>query len=170
MAAIRDAMRERGPVFDDMETVRQWLEDDPRSTGRIGVIGFCMGGGFALMLVDREGWTAASANYGGLPSNVERRIARACPIVGSYGGKDRSLRGTAARLEELCTRHDIPHDIKEYPGAGHGFMNDHDLDEVPGMFVLLGRLSGTAYDPEATQDARRRIVTFFREHLGPASG
>lgn len=167
-AAIRDAMRERGPTFDDIETVRRWLEDDPRSTGRVGVIGFCMGGGFSLLLADRPGWAAASTNYGGIPGNANEKLARACPIVGSYGGQDWSLRGAATQLDELLTKHQIPHDVKEYPDAGHGFMNDHDLEEVPGIFIVLGRLSNTEYDPEATADARERIVAFFREHLGAA--
>ena len=46
--------------------------------------------------------------------------------MGSYGAKDRVNRGTAERLERVLTAVGVDHDIKEYPGAGHGFINDHD--------------------------------------------
>ena len=50
-------------------------------------------------------------------------LAGSCPMVASYGGKDRRLRGTAARLEAGLTAAGVPHDVKEYPSAGHAFMN-----------------------------------------------
>lgn len=69
------------------------------------------------------------------------------------------------RLDDLLTRLGVPHDVKIYPGAGHGFMNDHAPADLTLMLRVLGRLSGTRYDQAATADARRRIVTFFRDHL-----
>ena len=59
----------------------------------------------------------------------------------------------------------MPHDVKIYPGVGHGFMNDHDPADATLLLRFLARVSGTKYDEEATGDARRRIIAFLDAHL-----
>ncbi len=91
----------------------------------------------------------------------------ACPIVGSYGGKDRSPLGrrAAVRLERALTAIGLDHDVKVYPDAGHGFMNDHDPADQTTLLVVLAKLSGTRFHEPSARDARRRIVSFFDKHL-----
>ena len=57
--------------------------------------------------------------------------------------------------------------MKVYPGAGHGFMNNHAPQDQTLFLRFLARVSGTRYDDAAAMDARRRIAAFFREHLRP---
>jgi carboxymethylenebutenolidase len=167
---MRDAARgTEGPVFDDLAAVRSWLAGHTHSTGAVGIVGFCLGGGFALMLAPGRGYAASAPNYGGMSGWAWERMSDACPIVASYGADDPTLRGQAERLERVLAEHGVPHDVKQYPGVGHGFMNNHGPDDVGWVFGLLSRLSNTRYDPVATEDARRRIIAFFDRHLRGAT-
>ena len=126
-----------------------------------------MGGGFALLLAPRGQFAVASINYGG--ASKERYSADflrgSCPVVGSFGTRDRALKGAAARLEDALTELGVEHDVKEYPGAGHSFINDR---SGPGGSVLKAvgdRLMPAGYHEPSAVDARRRIAGFLHKHL-----
>ena len=151
----------------DLEAAHRWLGEHDRCTGKVGVIGFCMGGDFALMMAPRRGVSAASVNYGGATEAVERALPDVCPIVGSYGARDRwpGIRRVPDRLESMLTQAGVEHDIKVYPDAGHGFLNDHDPAELPLWVNAIAKLAAASYHEPSARDARRRIVDFFDVHL-----
>jgi carboxymethylenebutenolidase len=164
-ATFRAMAAGEGRAFSDIGSARSMLLSRDGCTGQIGVLGFCMGGGFALASASGRGFDAASANYGMLPKDVDRALEGACPIVGSYGGRDLSLRGAATKLDASLSRLGVPHDVKEYPEAGHSFLND--AESGPAALRPLTRLIlGAGPNPDAATDAWQRIEDFFGEHLG----
>jgi carboxymethylenebutenolidase len=163
LGAFRAMATGHGKAFVDIETARQWLLEQPECTGRVGVIGFCMGGGFALLAAAR-GFDASAVNYAPQPVRLEAALTGACPMVASYGRSDRLLPpGSANRLARTLAKLEVPHDVKEYAGAGHSFLND--APNAPQVLRPVLRVANVGPVPEAARDAWSRIEAFFGEHL-----
>jgi carboxymethylenebutenolidase len=71
------------------------------------------------------------------------------------------FRGAAARLESTLTRLDVVHDVREYPDAGHSFLNRHHL----GPLAVVERVAGFGHHGPSAQDAWARILACFDAHL-----
>jgi len=168
MISTFTALRARsGLPFDLIRGMRDRLLDDCQVNGRVGVIGFCMGGGFALLLA-ADGFDASSVNYGMVPEDVDEVLRGSCPVVASYGGRDSRLVKDVPRLRAALAANDVPYDLEVYPTAGHSFLNH--APNGPRLVRPLLRLSHVGPDPVAAADAWRRIEAFFGEHLRAEPG
>jgi carboxymethylenebutenolidase len=162
ISTIRAHFAGTGAAYDDLVAARDYLIADTRCTGKVGLVGFCMGAGFCLQLAPRGLFDATAPNYGLLPKNIDA-LRRSCPLVASFGAKDRIVaRGTAAKLEAVLAQGDVAPDVKEYPGVAHSFMNNWG---VPGPIRVVERVVGMAYSEPEAEDAWQRMLSFFEDHL-----
>jgi carboxymethylenebutenolidase len=150
-----------GRAFDEISAARSWLVERDDCTGATGIAGFCLGGAFAILMANR-GFDASAVNYGMLPRALDAALDGACPMVASYGGLDRTLTGAAATLRSGLERAGVPHDVKEYPDAGHSFLNH---SAAPAWAAPFTRSMHAGHVDTAASDAWDRIDAMFSSAL-----
>lgn len=155
---LREVMIGEGRSFDDLAATRAALVARPECTGAIGVVGFCQGGRFALLIASR-GYEAAAPFYSTpLPPRIEKHLQGSCPVVASFGRRDPFGAGSGPKLQRILDRAGVENDIVTYRGAGHSFAN-----ELPAQPFL--KLTGFAFNEEAATESWRRVFAFFDQHL-----
>ena len=118
---------------------------------KIGVIGFCWGGGKALLFTTRSKDLAASViYYGSNPPNLEDVKNITAPVLGQYGGTDERITSAVPKLADAMKQYGKSFEYKVYPGAPHGFNSD----TCPQNFR-----------EEAAKEAWGRTLEFFKKHL-----
>jgi len=156
---IRSCATGTGTPVDQVLAVRRWLcARADLVPERVGIIGFCLGGGFALAV--GRGWGAVSCNYGA-PPPVERMRGIA-PVIACYGGRDRAFARLAPPLDRMLSELGVEHEVHVYPTAGHSFLTD---GYHPFQAWLTRPILDLRHDPVAAEDAWRRIFGFFDRHL-----
>jgi len=158
-------------VLADLGAASRFLATHPGTNGRVGVLGFCMGGMYALMAGCSDLGFAASVPFYGLLSHAHgilhdpagldpaakprTPLAMAselrCPMLAFFGDQDTFIpQSDVAALERELARASAPSEVVVVAGAGHAFMNDTRAE---------------AYRPEDAARAWQRTVAFLRANL-----
>jgi carboxymethylenebutenolidase len=139
----------------DLKAALTFLSEQPGvDDAKLGAVGYCLGGSFAIAWACTDDRLKAIAPYyAGNPRPLEA-VARLCPVVGSYPDKDFTT-ASGQKLNVELDRYNVPHDIKIYPGTKHSFFNA----DRPAN-----------YDEAAARDSWERVLAFFGEHLGARTG
>lgn len=111
---------------------------------RIGAVGFCMGGMYAITWACTDDRLRAIAPYYGSTPRRQEALRRLCPVVGSWPARDFTT-GARATLEVALSAAGVPRDLKLYPGTKHSFFNDR----------------GPTYDAEAAADSWQRVSSLL---------
>ena len=135
----------------DLRGAAKFLAENS-STPKLGVVGFCMGGQLALFAATLNSNVAACVDFYGIHPNVKPDYSKLSgPVLGLFAEKDGFVTPQAARdLDAAIKKAGKQSEIHIYPGVDHGFFNDERAD---------------VYNKPAADDAWRRTLGFFRQHL-----
>jgi carboxymethylenebutenolidase len=134
---------------EDFVAAYNYLKGRPDSTGRVGVVGFCYGGGIAHMLATRvPDLGAAVPFYGNLPDPAEAAKVKA-PLLVHFAESDTRINAAWPAYEAALKAAGATFTAYTYPGTGHGFNND----------------TTPRYNEEAAKLAWQRTIDFFNKQL-----
>ena len=137
-------------MTEDFLAAAYWLKERPESNGKLGVVGFCFGGGMANSLAVRMGsdLSAAVPFYGSQPPAAEVAKIKA-PLLLHYASLDTRITGNWPAYEEALKANHVTYTGYVYEGANHGFHND----------------TTPRYDEAAAKLAWQRTLDFFNKYL-----
>lgn len=140
----------------DMSGAYDYLKQHQASTGKVGSVGFCLGGGLSLFIATLKPVDACVSYYGVLPGAQPNFNSLAGPVLGHYAENDGWATPAAARaLEQQIRDAGKQVEFHIYPGAQHAFMNPSPEVEK----------AGGKYNEEASNTSWERTLAFFKQHL-----
>ena len=158
---IRTLKRGSGVTFDRLRQVQAWLTTmEQVDAQKVVVVGFCLGGGFALLYAAQSDVAVVAPFYGDVPIAASD-LQNLCPVVGGYGERDAIFAPQGHRLVSHLTALNIEHDVQFYPGTGHSYMN-----KLKGL-AKVARFSPmrAEYNEAAANDSWKRVFEFLERHL-----
>ena len=140
----------------EMSGAYDYLKNLDGATGKVGSVGFCLGGGLSLFLATLRPIDACVVFYGVLPGVQPDLTKIAGPVLGHYAENDGwATPEAAAELEKQIADAGKSVEFHQYRGAKHAFMNPNPEVEK----------AGGGYDAAAAKDAWERTLAFFKKHL-----
>jgi carboxymethylenebutenolidase len=141
---------DRAKMTEDFVAAAQWLKARPESSGKLGAVGFCFGGGVTNTLAVRlgDGMAAGVPFYGAQPK-VEDVPKIKAAINAQYGALDERINAGWPAYDKALTDAKVPHEGHTYAGANHGFHND----------------TTPRYDEKAAKEAWDRTLAWFNKYL-----
>lgn len=136
-------------LMEDFFAAFEFLRDHEGSTGRVGAVGFCYGGGVCNALAVAYPELSASVPFYGRQPAVQDVPEIQAPLLIHYAGLDERINAGAAAYEAALIEHHKTHEIHFYDGVNHGFHND----------------TTPRYDEGAARLAWDRTLDFFARHL-----
>ncbi|MFH1031349.1 MAG: dienelactone hydrolase family protein [Chloroflexota bacterium] len=138
-------------VIQDLQSAFDYLKSRSYvKPDRIGVIGYCWGGGNSLLMATKvKELRTAVVYYGPNPSNLDDVANITGPVLGIYGEEDTRITVNVPQLAEAMKKYNKSFEYKVYPGAAHAFFND----------------TGARYNPEAAADAWKITLAFLEKNL-----
>ena len=136
---------------EDFRAAMAYLRQQPFVDGdRIGMTGYCFGGGVTLNVAAREPSLRAAIPYYGTPAFPDELKNTRAAVLGVYGETDARVNASIPTVEAALAEAGVPFQAKRYPGAGHAFFND----------------SGGSYNEAAATAAWRDTLEWLNAHLG----
>ncbi|NQU51939.1 MAG: dienelactone hydrolase family protein [Bacteroidetes bacterium] len=141
--------RDRNEMQEDFIAAFEYLKSHAECNGKIGVVGFCFGGGISnMMAVQIPELLAAVPFYGGQPATEDVPKIKASLLL-HYAGLDTRVNAGWPAYEEALKEHNKEYTAYIYPDVNHGFHND----------------TTPRFEPEAAKLAWQRTIDFFKEKL-----
>ncbi|MBX7233888.1 MAG: dienelactone hydrolase family protein [Caldilineales bacterium] len=139
----------------EIQQAMTWLRAQDGSNGKVGIVGFCMGGGLVLQTAASDPSLDAAVVFYGSPLGPGEAARVRAPILSLLGSADRIPADGYRAMHAVFDASGVPNEFQLYEGAQHAFFND---------------TRASSYDPVAAADAWERTLAWFRFYLSGASG
>ncbi len=163
---LKSMATEKGHAFKVIDAARRAvMERSDVDAESVGVCGFCMGGGFALISAADQSFAVAAPFYGSVPKAASR-LRGICPTIAQYGTRDTAFLSHGRRLSEHLQELGVEHEVLFHEGAGHSFAN-----QLEGFSAIGGRYTPlrAEYNADAEAAAWAKLLAFFGKHLPTAA-